>query len=204
MCDSAFTEHRTLKQHVKHVHKKSYALKCDLCGKSFAYEYNLVRHVKMAHEETDNTNDENSIEEEEESLDLSNDDSNDSSITENNKIESNELFTCEYCPGFWTSNLSRLNKHKKSKSHQKMKFDSEATNISDFDDNINKVSEVNDASNISKNNEIESNNELFTCEYCPGFWNSNLSRFNKHKKSKSHKKMEFNSEVDYNITVYRY
>ena len=108
-------------------------------------------------------------------------------------VESNELFTCEYCPGFWTSNLSRLNKHKKSKSHQKMKFDSEATNISDFDDNINKVSEVNDASNISKNNEIESN-ELFTCEYCPGFWTSNLSRFNKHKKSKSHKKMEFNSE----------
>ena len=120
------------------------------------------------------------------------DDSNDSSITENNKIESNEIFTCEYCPAFWTNNLSRLNKHKKSKSHQKMKFDSEATNISDFDVDINKVSEVNDASNISKNNEIESN-ELFTCEYCPGFWTSNLSRFNKHKKSKSHKKMEFNS-----------
>ena len=31
----------------------------------------------------------------------------------------NELLTCEYCPDFWTSNLSRLNKHKRTKAHQK-------------------------------------------------------------------------------------
>ena len=45
----------------------------------------------------------------------------------------NELFTCEYCPGFWTCNLSRLNKHNRTKSHQK-KMKSEATKINDFDD----------------------------------------------------------------------
>ena len=35
--------------------------------------------------------------------------------------------TCEYCPGFWTCDLSRLNKHNKTKSHLKMKSISEAT-----------------------------------------------------------------------------
>ena len=46
--------------------------------------------------------------------------------------KSNQMWTCEYCPGFWTCNLSRLNKHNKTKSHQKMKSISEAREIIDF------------------------------------------------------------------------
>ena len=47
-----------------------------------------------------------------------------------------ELFTCEYCPGFWTCNLSSLNKHNRTKAHQK-KMKSEVVKINDFEDEDN-------------------------------------------------------------------
>ena len=50
--------------------------------------------------------------------------------------KSNELFICEYCPDFWTCNLSRLNKHNRTKAHQK-KMKSEVVKINDFEDEDN-------------------------------------------------------------------
>ena len=47
-----------------------------------------------------------------------------------------ELFTCEYCPGFWTCNLSSLNKHNRTKAHQK-KMKPEEVKINDFEDEDN-------------------------------------------------------------------
>ena len=73
-----------------------------------------------------------------------------------------ELFTCEYCPGFWTCNLSSLNKHNRTKAHQK-KMKSEVVKINDFED------EDNEEINRLTKGEVHFQIFLFKSYFCPLF-----------------------------------
>ena len=58
------------------------------------------------------------------------------SLENKSKMCDNELFTCEYCPGFWTCDLSRLNKHNRTKAHQKKMKVSTFSNIFEICNNF--------------------------------------------------------------------
>ena len=74
-----------------------------------------------------------------------------------------ELFTCEYCPGFWTCNLSRLNKHNRTKAHQK-KMKSEVVKINDFED------EDNEEINRLTKGEVHFKFFFIKILFLPSFW----------------------------------
>ena len=73
------------------------------------------------------------------------------------------MFTCEYCSGFWTCNLSRLNKHNRTKAHQK-KMKSEVVKINDFED------EDNEEINRLTKGEVHFQIFFIQILFLPSFW----------------------------------
>ena len=96
---------------------------CDVCDKSFTNFDTFKSHICEITEESIVGNLNEEIESPKENLNQS------GSGKRTADEKTNEFWTCEYCPDFWTCNLSRLNKHKRTKAHQKKMKVSTFSNI---------------------------------------------------------------------------